>query len=122
MNKVLIVEDDPALRDVYKEALLEEGFDCDTAATGSEALSKAQTYAPSVILLDIMLPGGMNGFDIAEQLKKNSATFPIPIIFLTNLDSEKQSAMAIGASDYIVKSNASIPEIIEKINHILASS
>jgi CheY-like chemotaxis protein len=89
------------------------------ATTGKEGLEKIKTEKPDLIILDIMLPGGLNGFDVAEQMRKDPQTAYIPLLILTNLDSEKQSAMAVGAADYLVKSNTSIEDVIKKIRQLL---
>lgn len=73
MKKVLLIEDDLTLQDVYKLAL-EEFVDYTAVSTGKEGLEAIQTDAPDLVLLDVMLPGGVNGFDVLEQLKKDEKT------------------------------------------------
>ena len=58
----------------------------------------------------------MDGFDVLEQLKRDEVVKNIPVIVLTNLDSERESALKVGAVDYIVKANASIDQVVEKVN------
>ena len=64
-------------------------------------------------MLDIMLPGGMNGFDVLEKLKADPLTEKIPVVVLTNLDSEEKVAKTIGACDYIVKSDTTKDELVK---------
>jgi len=61
----------------------------------------------------------MNGFDILEELKRRDQWKAIPVIMMTNLDSEEKTAREIGAADYIVKSNVSLDEIISRIEHVV---
>jgi CheY-like chemotaxis protein len=119
MKKILMIEDDTGLHQVYRDALSDEQITIVGATTGKEGLEKIKTEKPDLIILDIMLPGGLNGFDVAEQMRKDPQTAYIPLLILTNLDSEKQSAMAVGAADYLVKSNTSIEDVIKKIRQLL---
>ena len=122
-KRVLLVEDEPLLIDLYQERFGEEDFDLAVAEDGNEALKKADQGA-DLILLDILLPG-INGFEVLRQLKKNLDTRDIPVIVLTNLgseqsDSDKQLAFSLGAVDYLVKSYHTPDEMVEIINHRLA--
>src|SRR4030042_3775323 len=119
MKKVLIVEDDQATQRMYEKQLRFENFEVQLAGTSAKALEITQTFVPDVILLDIILKDGSNGFDLMEQFKRNRNTAAIPIIVLTNLDSEKQTALNIGAADYIVKSEISTEEFMQRIRNEL---
>jgi len=118
-KKVLVVEDDQGLRKLVAQKLRDAGVDAIEAETGQQALTLLKENKPNLVLLDIMLPGGMNGFDVLEQAKANPILKGIPIIVLTNLDTEQKTALDIGAIDYIVKTNISLDEVILKIkNHL----
>ncbi len=119
MKHVLMIEDDRSLHTLYGDALSKEGIGFSAAATGKEALELMIKSPPDLVVIDVMLPGGMNGFDVAEQIRQNPATSKIPFIILTNLDSEKQSAMAVGAADYIVKTDATLSGVVSKIKTLL---
>jgi DNA-binding response OmpR family regulator len=93
-----------------------------SAGTGAEGLHLAENQKPDLLLLDIILPGGMNGFDVLEQIKRNDSLKDIPVIVLTNLDSETVIAKKIGAADYMIKSETSLDEMIVKIKMILGSA
>jgi len=117
-RKILLVEDEPLLIDLYKERFGEESFDCWVATDGKEALRLA-LKKPNLILLDILLPG-LNGFEILRKLKANLETRDIPVIVLTNLGSEQSDhdrklAMTLGAIDYLVKSYHTPDELVEII-------
>ncbi len=99
MKRILIVEDDAEFQEIYKNKLAEEGFEVSNAYVGKQALEMLKGQKPDVILLDIILPGGMNGFDVLEQIKRNENLKSIPVIVLTNLDGEAKTAMEVGAVD-----------------------
>lgn len=118
-KNVLIVEDDESLQKLIIKRLGEEGIEGIGVNTGAQALNKIKGARPGLVVLDIMLPGGINGFDVLEQLKANPTLKQIPVIVLTNLDTEQKTTLDIGAVDYIVKSNISIDEVILKIKNNL---
>lgn len=122
-KKVLLIEDEPLLIDLYSEAFENEAFTLIVADDGNEGLKKAGDL-PDLILLDILLPG-MNGFEVLKRLKAASRTKDIPVIVLTNLGSEqtdkdKRLALSLGAVDYLVKSYHTPEEMAEIINKRLA--
>lgn len=122
MKKILVVEDDVSLLKAYREMFKPEEFQMIEASNGQDGIARVNEEKPDVILLDIMLPGGMNGFDVLEQLKKNSATKQIPVIVTTNLDTEEKVAKTIGACGYIVKSDTTKDELVKIAMSCLNSS
>lgn len=114
-----MIEDDPVLHQLYRDALNHHNIMLLGTITGKEGLEKVIADPPDLIILDIMLPGGMNGFDIAEVLKKDPRTKSIPILILTNLDSEKQTALSIGVNDYLVKTDTSMDDVVAKVKKLL---
>lgn len=121
-KRVLLVEDEPLLIDLYQERFKEEEFELVIAQDGNEALKKASKGA-DLILLDILLPG-MNGFEVLRRLKRDLETRDIPVIVLTNLgseqsDNDKRLAFSLGAIDYLVKSYHTPDEMVEVINNRL---
>jgi DNA-binding response OmpR family regulator len=120
-RKILFIEDDISFLNVYKEAFIQKNIQCIEAMTGKDGLRKVASEKPDVIVLDIMLPGGISGFDVLEQLKANPLTKDIPVIVLTNLDSEAAVAKKIGAWDYRIKSNTTLKEIVDLIQECLNS-
>lgn len=115
MKKILIVEDDVELQKIYENKLSTDGFEVLHAHVGQQGLNMAKFHKPDLIVLDIMLPGGMNGFEVLEQLKRDKGLKHIPVLVLTNLDTEANTAKSMGAVDYIVKTNASIDQVAERI-------
>ena len=124
-KKVLLVEDEPLIIELYQEAFEQEDFELEVAVDGQEGLKKAENL-PDLILLDILLPG-INGFEVLKELKKNGKTRDIPVIVLTNLgseqsDSDKHLALSLGAVDYLVKSYHTPDELTEIVKKRLFTS
>lgn len=115
MKKILIIEDSSELQTLYTDALTAKGFQVSYAATAQKGLGMLQTDKPDLLILDIMLPGGGNGFDVLEQMKKDPRLSSVPVFVVTNLDSEERTAREIGVVDYIVKTSTSFPTIIDRI-------
>lgn len=113
IKKILIIEEDTTFFKAYQEMFKNKGINIMNAVTGREGLTMVKTENPDLILLDVMLPGGMNGFDVLEDLKRTEATKNIPVIILTNLDSETNVAKSIGAKDYLVKANTTKDDLVK---------
>lgn len=116
MPKVLIVEDDNLVRTLYERLFGFEHYEVLTAANGEEGLKQALDTTPDLILLDIMLPS-MDGIEVLRNLKTDDKTKNIPVVMLTNIDDDISlgAAMKLGAADYLVKSNFTPQEIVEKV-------
>jgi two-component system alkaline phosphatase synthesis response regulator PhoP len=119
MSTILLIEDDDLLQELYKSKLADEGFEVVVTSDGRGGLDLIKSQKFDLILLDIMLPGGINGFDVLENIKKDKAFSKIPVIVLTNLEGEEKTAREIGAVDYFTKTKVSPNEIIGKIKEIL---
>ena len=119
IKKILIIEDDVILFQVYKEMFKPDSFIVINAQTASQGLALIQSERPDIIILDIMLPGGTNGFDILEKIERNPVTKKIPVIILTNLDSEEKVATSIGAKKYLVKANSTRDQIVNAVKECL---
>jgi DNA-binding response OmpR family regulator len=116
MKRILIVEDDTQIDKIYLDKLSKEGYVVDIALAGNTGLLKLAENDYGLVILDIMLPGHMNGFDVLEKMKMNEKFKNIPVIVLTNLDSEEKTAKEVGANMYLIKSNVTIEEVINKVN------
>lgn len=116
MKRVLIVEDEEFLIRALGDNLESEGFTVDMALNGEEAMDKIRKQRPDIILLDLLLPI-KDGFYVLEELRKNPEWKLIPIIVLSNLDSDTEikRALELGADDYFVKSQHPIEEVIDMI-------
>ncbi|NCO10350.1 response regulator [Candidatus Saccharibacteria bacterium] len=119
-KKILLVEDDEALAQVYKSRLEIEGFDTMWVGNGEEALSSAMQYKPDLILLDAMMPK-ISGFDVLDILRNTPETAHIRVIMLTALSQpkDKERAESLGVDDYLVKSQVVIGDVVERVKHHL---
>lgn len=121
-EKILIVEDETAIREMLGYTLMKEGYSCEEAADVEEARNKINTDKPNLILLDWMLPG-MSGVDYARRLQNDSNTRDIPIIILTarSEESDKVRGLDTGADDYITKPFSN-KELLARIRAVLRRS
>ena len=121
-QKVLLIDDDPTFIDISVRAFKEYGIDYATAFNGIEAIEKAKSEKPALILLDIMMPG-IDGFAVLNKLKRDSNTAKITVWMLTNLPGEmnKERATSLGATEYLVKSENPPGKFCEKIKSFLNS-
>jgi DNA-binding response OmpR family regulator len=119
-KRILLVEDDDALANVYLMRLQAEGFETRRVANGEEALAAAISYKPDLVVLDVMMPK-VSGFDVLDILRNTPETANLKVIMLTALsqDSDKERADSLGADDYLVKSQVVIADVIERIKHHL---
>lgn len=119
-KKILLVEDDVLLRDMYSAKFGREGYDVHKAENGSEGVKMARELKPDVILLDIIMPK-MDGFAALKELRKKAETKDIPVILLTNLgqDQDIEKGKKLGADDYFIKANHTPTEIVEKVKALL---
>lgn len=120
-KKILLVEDDDALSGVYKSRLEMEGFDVLEVNNGEKALTAVVEFKPDLMLLDAMMPK-MSGFDVLDTLRNTPG--PISqtrVIMLTALSQpkDKELAQSLGVSDYLVKSQVVIGDVVEKVKHHL---
>lgn len=119
-KRILLVEDDDALANVYVTRLQAEGFDVRRVANGEEALAAAINYHPDLALLDVMMPK-VSGFDVLDILRGTPETANLKVIMLTALgqESDRARAESLGVNDYLVKSQVVIADVIERIKHQL---
>lgn len=116
LKKVLFVEDDDALADVYISRLQAEGFEVQRVNNGEEALAAAVSYKPDLVLLDVMMPK-VSGFDVLDILRNTPQTANLKVIMLTALsqDADRKRAQDLGVDDYLVKSQIVITDVIARI-------
>lgn len=119
-KKILLVEDDDALANVYTVRLESEGFEIKRVSNGEEALSNALEFKPDLILLDVMMPK-VDGFEVLDILRNTPQTANIKIIVLTALsqESDRERASSLGADDYLVKSQVVIADVVDKVKQHL---
>ncbi len=114
--KILVIDDDPFLNKVYINKFAQEGFLVLTSMDGVSGMQKIRDQHPSLVVMDIVLPG-MSGYEIMQTMKSDSALSDIPVLIVTNLGQTKdiQQAMGLGAVDYLIKTNFTIDDILERI-------
>jgi DNA-binding response OmpR family regulator len=119
-KKILLVEDDDNLANVYLARLEVEGFEVRRVPNGEDALASAIEFKPDLVLLDVMMPK-VSGFDVLDILRNTPETANLKIIMLTALSQENDKARAdqLGADDYLVKSQVVIADVIERIKQHL---
>jgi len=120
MAKILIVEDDKFLANAYRLKFSKAGYEIKIASDGQDAIDSLNTFTPDIILLDLIMPI-KDGFAVLEELKKNDKWKSIPVVVASNLGQKEDidKSMALGATDYIVKSQIPINDILVKINNVL---
>jgi len=123
MKKVLVVEDDKFLGNAYKAGFEGEGLEVAIAYDGEDALATVESFQPDVILLDILIPK-IDGFGVLAKLKSDDKYKSIPVIIASNLGQKQDidRGLELGASDYIIKSESSVTEILLKIKTLLKES
>jgi len=119
-KKILIVEDDQTIGNMYKTGLTNYGYDVVLADDGEKGVSLAKSEKPDIILLDIIMPR-VDGFAALSSLKEDPKTKHIPVLMLTNLgqDEDKERGKELGAIDYIVKADLTPMQVSEKIKQYL---
>ena len=118
--KILFIEDDPFLSDIYMTKFEEVGYDIDISNDGEEGLKKIRENKPDIVLLDIVLPK-RSGLEILEEIKNDSTLKHIPVLILSNLgmDQNFDKAKSLGAAGYLVKSQYTPSEVVAEVEKIL---
>ena len=120
MSKIMVVEDEASLREIYSIRITAEGYDVVTAGDGEEALAVAVREKPDLILSDVMMPK-ISGFDMLDILRSTPETANIRVIMMTALSAEdqRQRGERLGADRYLVKSQVGIEDVINSIHEVL---
>ena len=120
-NYVLVVEDEPALSDIFANVLKAGGFEVEQAYDGVEGLDKALHKRPDAILLDLLMPM-KDGFDTLKDLKSHESTADIPVIILSNLgqDFEKRRGLELGAKCFFTKTDFDQSKLAQVVERIIA--
>ena len=119
-KKILIVEDDRALRMILQDKLARENFAVFVASDGAEGLKIAEKELPDIVLLDIIMPK-MSGVDMLKLMRETTWGKTVPVLFLTNDNKPERmmEALKINANDYLIKSDWGLAEIITKIKETI---
>jgi len=120
VQKILVVDDEPAVRGFVRHSLRGANFEVSEATSGSDALAMIRSARPDVVLLDIRMPG-MDGLEVLRHLRKSPATKSLPVVFLTGtiLDvDELVQALELDPSDFVTK-EVSSRELVARIRWVL---
>ncbi len=120
MPKVLLVEDDISLRDVYFARLQAEGYELSVAGNGEEALAMAVKVRPDLIILDVMMPR-ISGFDVLDIIRTTPEIAHTKVIMMTALGSaaDKERGEKLGVDKYLVKSQVTLEDVVTNIKKVL---
>jgi len=120
MKKILLVEDDPFLIDIYSTKLTETGFKVLLAKDGVQALDLVKKEKPSLVVLDIVLPH-IDGWQVLKQIKEIDAVKNLKIVILSNLSQkeEVEKGLSLGADKYLIKSDHTPSRVVEEIKELL---
>lgn len=120
MSKIMVVEDDASLREIYSIRITAEGYEVVSAGDGEEALAMAVREKPDLILSDVMMPK-ISGFDMLDILRSTPETAKIKVVMMTALSAEdqRQRGERLGADRYLVKSQVGIEDVVNTIHEVL---
>lgn len=121
--KILIVEDDTFLAGIYANKFEKEGFEVCLATDGEAGFKAVQKENPDIVLLDILLPK-LDGFEVLERMKADTAVKSIPVILLTNLGQKEDvdKGLKLGAADYLIKAHFMPSETVDKVKKVLSAA
>jgi CheY-like chemotaxis protein len=120
MSKIIIVEDDPMLGEIYQKKFSDAGFEVKLVTSGKAVHGEASQYQPELILLDIVLPD-MDGYEILEGLSKDVATKNIPVYVFSNLSAKEdiERATKLGAKGFLTKSSFTPTQLVDEIRKLM---
>ena len=120
MTKILLVEDDQSLREIYGIRLTAEGYEIASAGDGEAALALAVKERPDLIISDVMMPK-ISGFDMLDILRSTPETANIKVIMMTALSADDQKARgeSLGADRFLVKSQVGIEDVVNAVHEVL---
>jgi CheY-like chemotaxis protein len=119
MKKVLLIEDDQVLQDMYRDKFTHDGFTVEVAKNGNDGLALMKSFNPDVVLLDLILPD-TTGFNILDSVKEDPQLKDIPIVVLTNIYADHEDLVKNkGANAVLLKANTTPDLVAEKIKQIV---
>lgn len=123
MTKILLVEDDVNLRDIYFARFQAEGYELAVASNGEEALAAAVKEKPDLIILDVMMPR-ISGFDVLDILRSTPETAHTKVVMMTALSeqADKDRGKSLGVDEYLVKSQVALEDVVRTVRKVLDNS
>lgn len=121
MWKILLIEDDPFLSEIYTAKFQEAGFEVSIATDGLQGLRKAKEQKPNLLLIDLVMPK-MDGFDFLRAVKFDREIRNIPVVVLSNLGEEEdvRKGLKFGVIEYLIKAHYTPTEVVARIKNILS--
>lgn len=120
MGKILVIEDDQALCELYQHTLVGEGYDVLMAHDGEEGLEKVKLFRPDLVISDYMMPK-MTGIDVLVEIKKDPSLNHTKLLLVTSLLVDKDEIKSKGASDVLLKVEVVPSKLIEIVNSLISS-
>lgn len=119
-KKIVILEDDEHISRVYGMKFSKEGYDTVFVSSGEQGVEKIESEMPDLVIMDLMMPK-KDGFGVLEDIKKNPSLSKIPVLVISNLgqESDRARALELGASDYMIKVDYSMQEVVDKAKSYL---
>ena len=119
-KKVLIVEDEPSIANIYKLKLSSAGYSCQIVYSGKQVIDSIKSFQPDIILLDLMLPD-LNGDKVLAKIRQNKNYSQLPVVIITNVSRSEAPATIwhLGIHDYIVKASYTPAMVLEVVNRTL---
>ncbi len=119
MPKILVIEDDENLRDVYTEQFSSEGFEAESAPDGEEGIAKMLSFHPDIVLLDILMPK-VSGFDVLKKRKEDPQLMAIPVVVITNMFTDTQDLIQNWeANAVLLKVDHTPGDVVNKVRALL---
>lgn len=118
--RIILIEDESALQDLYKREFVSHGFNLEGFSTGKEGLAALAQNSYDLLLLDIMLPD-IDGLEILKQIKQTEKTKDLPVILLTNVGQDQiiKQGFSLGADGYLIKAYYSTSEIVQQVKKVI---
>ena len=120
MKRILIVDDHPDIRSVIRQTLEQGDFEIEEAGDGLEGLQQARAWRPDVLVLDVMMPGQLDGFEVCRRIRQDAGLAATRVVFLSarSSDGDRERGLAAGASAYLVKPFSPL-QLLQLIDHLL---
>lgn len=120
-QRILIVDDDSMIQDIYLRKFTESGFEATAVGDGAAALKAIQEEQPDLVLLDLVMPQ-MDGFEVLRELGVMNLAKKPKVVLLTNLGQKEEieKGLELGANDYIIKAHLTPSEVVERVRTLLA--
>jgi CheY-like chemotaxis protein len=120
MSKILLIEDDKILLEMYNDKFTNEKFELETASDGQDGINKMKSFQPDVVLLDLIMPK-VSGFDVLKMRKADPTLSKIPVLVLTNIYADAEDLVKNwGVEYFLLKSNNTPETIVKKVKEILS--